>query len=104
MRGENEKQLGWLSVMNLEARVRKDHPLRRIKPWADRALGELSPVFAAMYSGFQLEKRGSELRRRAGHIENKSGRQVLFPAPEEYKARANWSIRSAGRAVSDCSG
>jgi len=47
MRGENEKQLGWLSVMNLEARVRKDHPLRRIKPWADRALGELSPVFIA---------------------------------------------------------
>jgi hypothetical protein len=44
MRGESEKQLGWLSVINLEARVRKDHPLRRIKPWADRALGELSPV------------------------------------------------------------
>ena len=51
MRGENEKQLGLLSVINLEARVRKDHPLRRIKPWADRALAELSPVFAAMYSG-----------------------------------------------------
>lgn len=51
MRGESEKQLGLLSVINLEARVRKDHPLRRIKPWADRALGELSPVFAAMYSG-----------------------------------------------------
>ncbi len=51
MRGESAKQLGLLSVINLEARVRKDHPLRRIKPWADRALGELSPVFAAMYSG-----------------------------------------------------
>ena len=51
MRGENEKQLGLLSVINLEARVRKDHPLRRIKPWADRALMELSPVFGAMYSG-----------------------------------------------------
>ena len=51
MRGEDEKQLGLLSVINLEARVRKDHPLRRIKPWADRALGELSAVFAAMYSG-----------------------------------------------------
>ena len=47
MRGENEKQLGLLSVINLEARVRKDHPLPRIKPWADRALGELSPVSAA---------------------------------------------------------
>jgi transposase len=51
MRGESEKQLGLLSVINLEARVRKDHPLRRIKPWADRALGKLSPVFGAMYSG-----------------------------------------------------
>jgi len=52
MRGEREKQLGLLSVINLEARVRKDRPLRRIKPWADRALGgELSPVFGAMYSG-----------------------------------------------------
>ncbi len=51
MRGEDEKQLGLLSVINLEARVRKDHPLRRIKPWADRALGKLSPVFAGMYSG-----------------------------------------------------
>jgi transposase len=51
MRGEDEKQLGLLSVINLEARVRKDHPLRRIKPWVDRALGDLSPVFAGMYSG-----------------------------------------------------
>jgi len=51
MRGENERQLGLLSVINLEARVRADHPLRRIKSWADQALREMSPVFGAMYSG-----------------------------------------------------
>ncbi len=50
MRGESEKQLGLLSVINLEARVRADHPLRRIKPWAERALQGLSATFAAMYS------------------------------------------------------
>jgi transposase len=51
MRGESEKQLGLLSVINLEARVRADHPLRRIKPWADQALRGLSATFGAMYSG-----------------------------------------------------
>jgi len=45
MRGESEKQLGLLSVIHLEARVRKDHPLRRIKRWR-----RCRPCSGPMYS------------------------------------------------------
>lgn len=40
-----------LSLISTEQRVPKDHPLRRIKQIADKALKELSPTFDAMYAG-----------------------------------------------------
>jgi transposase len=39
-----------LAFVDLEERVPRNHPLRVIKQFADRALGELSPVFEAMYA------------------------------------------------------
>jgi len=39
-----------LAFVDLEERVPRNHPLRVIKQFADRALAELSPVFDEMYS------------------------------------------------------
>lgn len=50
MRGEERRQRSMLLVVNLEERIPPEHPLRRIKPMADAALQELSPIFAQMYS------------------------------------------------------
>ena len=45
MRGEAERQIGMLTLVTPEQRVRGDHPLRRIKPLADAVLKDLSPTF-----------------------------------------------------------
>ena len=50
MRGEQKKQSSMLVLMSPESVVPKDHPARRIKKFADQALGELSPTFDAMYA------------------------------------------------------
>lgn len=50
MRGKKEIQVTMLSAMTANDLVPEDHPIRHIKPMVDRALGELSPVFARMYS------------------------------------------------------
>lgn len=50
MRGTNEQQVVMLSALTPDQLVPQDHPIRRIKPIADRALNELSPGFASMYA------------------------------------------------------
>ena len=50
MRREERQQRSMLMVMNLEQRVPKEHPLRRIKALAEAVLKELSPTFERMYS------------------------------------------------------
>jgi transposase len=40
-----------LMVMNVEQRIPREHPLRRIKQLAEAVLQELSPIFDQMYSG-----------------------------------------------------
>lgn len=50
MRGEERQQRSMLIVMNVEERVPKEHPLRRIKQLAEAVLQELSPTFDQMYS------------------------------------------------------
>src|SRR5215472_7916473 len=50
MRGEERRQRSMLLVVNLEERIPREHPLRRIKQMADAALKELSPIFEQMYS------------------------------------------------------
>src|SRR5208282_1201256 len=50
MRGEADQQIGMLTLVTPEQRVRGDHPLRRIKPLADAVLKDLSPTFEKMYS------------------------------------------------------
>src|SRR5579885_208934 len=50
MRGEERRQRPMLMVLNVEQRIAKDHPLRRIKQMADVVLKDLSPIFDRMYS------------------------------------------------------
>ena len=43
-------QCSMLAIVDLEERVLRDHPLRRIKEVADAALARLSPEFDRMYA------------------------------------------------------
>ena len=48
MRGRLDPQADRLCLVSPESFVPADHPLRQIKPLADQALKELSPVVDAM--------------------------------------------------------
>jgi len=50
MRGTSEQQIESLIALTPEDLVPAGHPIRRIKPLADRALQQLSPTFARMYA------------------------------------------------------
>ena len=51
MRGSDERSGELFSYVDLEKRVRADHPLRAIRVLTDSALEALSGDFAALYSG-----------------------------------------------------
>ncbi|MBP0114955.1 IS5/IS1182 family transposase, partial [Bradyrhizobium vignae] len=46
MRGSDERSGSLFSYVDLEARVRPDHPLRTIREIVNAALGDLSKAFA----------------------------------------------------------
>ncbi len=48
MRGFDQPQATMLTLVNPEPRVPSNHPIRRIKPLAEAALKELSPLFEQM--------------------------------------------------------
>jgi len=50
MRGGDEQTGELFSYVDLEARVRRDHPLRAIRTIVNEALGALEREFAALYS------------------------------------------------------
>ena len=50
MRGDATFQTTMLSLVTADDFIPGDHPIRRIKPVAERALTKLSPLFAQMYS------------------------------------------------------
>lgn len=52
MRGSDESSGSLFSYVDLEARVRGDHPLRVIRAIANAALIDLSIAFAALYTDF----------------------------------------------------
>ena len=52
MRGSDARSGSLFSYVDLEARVRGDHPLRVIRAVANAALGDLSGDFAALYASF----------------------------------------------------
>ena len=51
MRGKAQAQPDFLTVVNLNAAVPADHPLRAIKRRVDAVLQKLSPLFDELYSG-----------------------------------------------------
>jgi len=52
MRGSDERSGSLFSYVDLEARVRKDHPLRAIREIANVALADLSKEFSKLYTDF----------------------------------------------------
>ena len=50
MRGTSDQQIGSLVALTPEDLVPQEHPIRRIKPLADRVLQELAPTFSRMYA------------------------------------------------------
>src|SRR5215472_10355019 len=52
MRGSDERSGSLFSYVDLEARVRVDHPLRVIRDLANAALGDLSREFGKLYTDF----------------------------------------------------
>ena len=50
MRGETERQSTLTLGLTPEGFVSRDHPLRRIKPLVDSALGRMSPLFDEVYA------------------------------------------------------
>jgi transposase len=52
MRGVDERSGTLFSYVDLEARVRGDHPLRAIREIANAALGDLTEDFAGLYTNF----------------------------------------------------
>ena len=51
MRGSDQRSGALFSYVDLEKRVRRDHPLRAIRAFANAALSDLCGDFAALYSG-----------------------------------------------------
>jgi transposase len=52
MRGSDERSGSLFSYVDLEARIRSDHPLRTIRGLVNAALGDLSRAFASLYTDF----------------------------------------------------
>jgi len=50
MQGSDQHSGSLFSYVDLETRLRKDHPLRAIRDIANDALSELSGDFAALYA------------------------------------------------------
>jgi len=50
MRGQVDRQQAMFVVLNLEEKVPADHPLRKIKQWADAVLGQMRRDFNNAYS------------------------------------------------------
>jgi transposase len=50
MRGNDIQQSDLFSYLSPEQRVPQDHPLRRLRPWVEAALKQMSGVFTAIYS------------------------------------------------------
>src|SRR5215211_6086387 len=65
MRGSDKRPGELFSYVDLEQRVRPDHPLRAIRELTDSALAALSDDFAALYSGLGRPSIAPEMLLRA---------------------------------------
>ena len=65
MRGSDKRSGALFSYVDLEARVRRDHPLRAIRKITDEALEALSEDFSSLYSGMGRPSIAPEMLLRA---------------------------------------
>src|SRR5438874_3688436 len=65
MRGSDKRSRELFSYVDLEQRVRQDHPLRAIRSLTDAALESLSADFAGLYSGLGRPSIAPEMLLRA---------------------------------------
>jgi transposase len=50
MRGRKRAQRQFIAVVDIEARIPKEHPIREIKKLADKVFNRMSGRFSSMYS------------------------------------------------------
>lgn len=65
MRGSDSRSGALFSYVELESRIRRDHPLRPIRRLVDEALGRLSEDFSRLYSGMGRPSIAPEMLLRA---------------------------------------
>lgn len=80
MRGSDEKSGALFSYVDLEVRVRPDHPLRAIRLLANEALVALQGDFSALYSGLGRPSIPPERLSRIDHTCTHSGRDMRVVA------------------------
>ena len=95
MRGTDKRSGEMFSYVDLEQRVRTDHPLRAIRAVVSEALDALSGEFAALYSGMGRPSIAPEMLLRAMLLQAfysvRSERQLMERL--EYDLLFRWFIR-----------
>jgi transposase len=79
MRGDEERQEGFIILSSGEDRVPADHPLRKIRLMVDRALSEMGPLFDSLYACAGRTSIPPEYLLRAQVL------KVLYAIPSERK-------------------
>ena len=79
MRGDEERQEGFIMLSSGEDMVPADHPLRKIRRMVDRALGEMGPLFDSLYASAGRMSIPPEYLLRAQVL------KVLYGIPSERK-------------------
>jgi len=79
MRGDEQRQAGFIVLTSLEDRVPADHPLRAIRTMVDAALEVMSPQLAALYARRGRPSIAPEVLLRAQLI------QILYAIPSERR-------------------
>ena len=79
MRGDEQRQAGFIVLTSLEDRVPADHPLRAIRTMVDAALELMSPELAALYASGGRPSIAPEVLLRAQLV------QILYAIPSERR-------------------
>lgn len=79
MRGDEERQEGFILFSSLADRIPQEHPLRPIRRMVVRALSQMSPVFDSLYAENGRVSIPPEYLLRAQIV------QILYAIPSERK-------------------
>jgi len=88
MRGSDGKSGELFSYVDLEKRVRRDHPLRAIREMANGALALLSGDFAALYSGLSRPSIAPEKRPGSNRIGETMKSKILVTGDAGFVGNA----------------